>query len=41
MRDGVGLPVHAKPLRRLENIFEKLDVHTRTAALARAFGAKT
>jgi DNA-binding CsgD family transcriptional regulator len=25
----------------LENIFEKLDVHTRTAALACAFGAKT
>jgi DNA-binding CsgD family transcriptional regulator len=22
----------------LENIFEKLDVHTRTAAVARAFG---
>ena len=25
----------------LENIFEKLDVHTRTAAVARAFGARS
>ena len=25
----------------LENIFEKLDVHTRTAAVARAFGPRS